>query len=196
MKLRESPFPSSILISHSPSLIRVSCWIPCRCVVKGRQTQGFCNCVGVLCQGTLFPKGNVNPCLCVYEIQKSKKAWKNKTKQDSPPAWPQETYRPLRSKHSLSCPGEGGYRYPAWGRGVPLSWAGSIPILPGVGVGRGTSLGRTSDRIGVPPPGQDLGQEFGRGQWQDHGMPPPQKGPRTRDQGGDLGSETMGYPLL
>ena len=50
---------------------------------------------------------------------------KLKRKQERPPVWTQEAYRPPRSKYSLCCPILGG--------GVPHSWLGRYPI-PGKGV--------------------------------------------------------------
>ena len=67
-------------------------------------------------------------------------------KQDSPPAWTQEAYRPLRGKHMLcyprwgggTYPGGGGGTYPGGGRGYLPWWGGGVPTLVG---GRGTYPG-------------------------------------------------------
>ena len=48
--------------------------------------------------------------------------------QESPAAWMQEAYRPLRSKYSFCCPNRGGYLIPGV---VPHPWLGGTPSLAG-----------------------------------------------------------------
>ena len=55
-----------------------------------------------------------------------------KLKQESPPAWTQEAYRPPCSKYSLYCP----------------NW---VPNLAGYPPSQGTPLGRVPPRPGYPP---------------------------------------------
>ena len=118
------------------------------------------------------------------------------SKEECPPAWPQEAYRPPRSKYLLCCPGwrrgtpvlsglEGGTPVLSWLEGTPvLSWPGEgypSPVLTGGGGNPGLGypwpeLGYLPHGTGVPP-SQDCGT--------------PQKGPWTRDLEKNL---ELGYP--
>ena len=49
------------------------------------------------------------------------------TQQESPPAWTQEAYRPLRSKYSFCCPTWGGGGTQSDDRGVPHPRKGGTP---------------------------------------------------------------------
>ena len=98
-------------------------------------------------------------------------------KQESPPAWTQEAYRPPRSKCSLCC-SVGGVPHPDLARGgggVPhpdLTWSNPPPPPPGPGY----HPERTWD--------QWCGKEPGTGV-------PPWKGHGTSDLGKNMG---LGYP--
>ena len=73
---------------------------------------------------------------------------KIRLKQESPPAWTQEAYRPLRGKHMLCYPRwEGGY-LPWWGGGVPTLVGGGT--YPGGGGVPTLGWGGTYPRLGVP----------------------------------------------
>ena len=79
--------------------------------------------------------------------------WNNFYKQESPPAWTQEAYRPLCSKYSLCCPNwvppRGGTRTPPGGvPGPPKGVPGQVP--PGGGY---PDPPRGGTQSGTPPGG-------------------------------------------
>ena len=78
-------------------------------------------------------------------------AWK----QESPPAWTQEAYCLLHSKHTPCCSGGGGY-LPWWGEGVPTLVGGYLPWWGGTYQGRylPTWEGRypPTQNVGTPHP--------------------------------------------
>ena len=89
------------------------------------------------------------------------------TKQESPPAWTQEAYRPRRIKYYICCPVPGGYppsgpgRVPPSRGYLPLAWgtpwAGGTPPWPGGLPPSWTWLGYPSWPGGVSPCGQTDG---------------------------------------
>ena len=98
----------------------------------------------------------------------SRSPGKNTDKQESPPAWTQEAYRPPCSEYSFCCPTRGGVRVPPQGgSGYPPrggsgsppggTWPGSPPGgVPDPGTpppGGGGYLTRPPRGLGTPPPG-------------------------------------------
>ena len=83
----------------------------------------------------------------VYEVQ---------MKQESPPAWTQEAYRPPCIEYSFCCPTWVPPPHPDLAGGVPWSgtpWAGYPPILtwPGGVPDQGTPPGQATPQAGYPP---------------------------------------------
>ena len=81
-------------------------------------------------------------------------SFKIRYRQESPPAWTQEAYRPPCSKYTLCC-SSWGYPLPRFGWGVvPPSPSRPEKEYPPVRTGQGYP---PSGRMGVPSPGSQMG---------------------------------------